>query len=491
MLLQVLAPTANTSPSSLREAEQQAVVNLTAKLAIVDEVQEELGAVRMELGRIKAKSRYTTQDEHDIGDLILKDLGAKTLDSFALSVSLDDAVDMKLLQRMEGVPGKEEDKAVNGPLHRFITELLPTGYQAKLTINNCKLVDNHGREQREDILLLEGNAVDEEWADLVTMVVGKTKLDTNGWKIALGQAMRRAGAILECQPWRQFVILPISDITSIGYLRLEQDTWKPAICQRQTLFPGFKVGQGAGQFLGLIAEPSLFGFIKCPISLVPSSVSLQPKATQSKTLFARLDPGRQRAVFLATFDDDTMPVVVKACKDAKAIDDEATTLKLMESVPGVLRCIVPESQTLTVLIGEVRSEWHGLLLQPYCTRLRPTVASKNLFAQYARTLAAAHDMGVCHNDISLNNLLVTNNDQKDSKDGPGGIVADWGIASKPGDPVLAATVLFAPDVRLSKTDISASQIGDFESLYYVAVCCAAREIPWARALQQGGEEKMV
>ena len=134
---------------------------------------------------------------------------------------------------------------------------------------------------------------------------------------------------------------------------------------------------------------------------------LPKTATQSKTLFARLDIGRKRAVFLATFDDDAEPVVVKACEDAKAIDLEAATLKLLASVTGVLRCVVPESKAVAVLIDGVTSSWQGLLLQPYCTRLRPTVASKKLFAQYARTLAAAHDLGVCHNDISLNNLLVT------------------------------------------------------------------------------------
>lgn len=396
-------------------------------------------------------------------------------------------IDMKLLERMEEIQGKEEDKKVNGPMHRLICSRLPLGYQAKLTINTCKLIDNQGREQREDILLLEGNAADEKWTDLVSMVVGKKKLDTNGWKIALGQAMRRAKAILECQPWRNYVIIPITDINSVGFLQVTNATWAPTVSSRVKLFDESEIGPGAANFLSLLAEPSLFGYVKCPVTLDVSS--LQNLSTgQCSTLFARLEKNAsRRAVFLVNFDSH-LPVIVKACEAAHAIDNEGTWMRQLSqsAVPGVLK--IQGIQNVTVFVESTKFSWKALVLSPYCSRLRPSVWSQHLFVHYASTLTAAHDLGICHNDISLQNLLVVENDGKDSESK--GIVADWGSASKTGHEVTSTTILLAPTARLLKLDLRASPLADLESLY-VAVCCVAEEVPWSRTLAQHDQAKML
>ena len=143
LLLRALVPDSSISPTSLRDTEQLAVKNLFSNLTLMDEINQKLSAHSAEIARITAKSRYSTKDEHDIGGLILKDVREHTLNTFTLPVlrANIDSMGMHLLQRMEEVPGKEEDKVINGPLHRLIRTLLPVGFQAKLSINKCKLVD--------------------------------------------------------------------------------------------------------------------------------------------------------------------------------------------------------------------------------------------------------------------------------------------------------------------------------------------------------------
>jgi hypothetical protein len=49
---------------------------------------------------------------------------------------------------------------------------------------------------------------------------GKLDLKSYNWDAALGQCMHRVTAILEAQPWRDFVIIPYFCLTETAFLRV-------------------------------------------------------------------------------------------------------------------------------------------------------------------------------------------------------------------------------------------------------------------------------
>ena len=86
--------------------------------------------------------------------------------------------------------------------------------QIKLKALDCTLfsplMDARVCEQKADLILLSHGDLDEEsgttWPMVVSCFEGKHNLESNHLCIAIGQCKRCCDAMLEQQPWREYVI---------------------------------------------------------------------------------------------------------------------------------------------------------------------------------------------------------------------------------------------------------------------------------------------
>jgi hypothetical protein len=375
----------------------------------------------------------------------------------------------------DNIAGKREDKEVNAPMSHVCRHFVPVSYTVALTINSCNLVDFKGREQREDILILRGRV--QEWPDLITMIVGKLDLQLlSPWKVALGQACRRANAILDSQPWRVFVVIPMTSMADIAFLLMDQAVRRPSVSPRSACLSKIGndvvIGSGFNSLAAFLSKPHLLGYVRCPVQL--SSVSVEAlSATRVMTLCAR---NNKKCVFLL-HNDAGSSFVVKAYDDRSRAAHEIAVLQKIAKIDGVPKLVesvhgVASRRPVSVQVSRdsVLTECHALAMMPYCSALTNSIATPALFACYASVLAHAAALDVNNNDVSPDNLLISMNANTGVASG---ILTDWELAttsgSKIGDIGFTGTYLFACDAAFEEGGRTSSLLCDLESLYYAAV----------------------
>jgi hypothetical protein len=420
------------------------------------------------------RAKYSSQTESSVGKRLLKEIEEGTspdvgrwnishLQRYSGNVVLTDAI---------LAPDPQfhlaEDQVVNAPLHRAIAHNSSMVDQLKLTVSRSKLIDSSGREQRADMSLFDGLV--HEWPHAVTLLDGKHVIKGP----LIGQGMLRARAVLDMQPYRQFVVIPLYTRTSIVFLRVERDYTTILLSEPLPLFTFFDnkclrfrhVGEGFLILLELLQNPELLGFVPCPKKLE----SLQDFEIISSTpICAR---SANKCVFLT---NETF-VVKTFSSQQDAILEFAVTARLQE-IEGVLRMLSDKVLTCSVRTGsDIPENWYAITLEPYCTVLTTSVATPAHFAKYASILAASDNCGINHNDISFDNLLLCEHTC---------YIGDWGLATTRGTtlPAGAGKILFAPFSCMTDEgevgERTSSLLQDLESLYMVAICCSLDSVPWS------------
>jgi hypothetical protein len=464
------------------------------KLATQLEVQR-LDAVKLKIDserrieNLENRMRYTTQSEHDIGEVILQDTICGDLTSFdpPEGVSADVIVSVSDLGPMD-VPGKGEDQQVNAPVHRILQRHISVSNTLHLCTNHSPLIDAKGREQREDLILVDGTEI--EWPSVITMLAGKLDLKTSNYKFAIGQAKRRADAILSMQPWRVFAIVPIFCKEEVSFLRLDKSEMPqlPGVGKMSFLTVNgsgqqatVAIGPGFHALLCYLKQPSLLGYVKCPISLL--SWGTQVDVTSSVLMYRTCSDGTLKAVFALQSD---VPAVLKVCDKFNALDHEREIITLLSGIDGVVQMASSDVLHVTcALDAKVNKNLYGLHLQPRASPLVPSNASKDLFSQYAKTLYECSLLEVFHNDVSPDNLCVIETVDEKQTTYYRGLVVDWGIATGVRVPIkgFSGKLLFASERVLkfygTRDDRFGSLLDDLESLFYVAVSMADGEVSWA------------
>jgi hypothetical protein len=483
-----------------RMGEQQARIDEQATLAAK---QQE------DIVRLKNEQLYVTRDEHDVGDRIVKHTDDGKLALFLPDVPENNfivaTIDSALLE-----PSAEhhsgEDNEVNVPMWRIVGLLMPPSLRALLTLAHSNLKDTSGREQREDIIVVEYGV--EEWPYVVTMIVGKCALDTKSLKTALGQAMRRATAMLDMQPWRAFAVVIITCLSQVCFFRLSQRSRVPSYSLPMDCFvasgdAGGEVSTtpGARLLAYYLANPARLGYVPCTYKPLLLEADLANFAfSHVYVLCAR--PQRS-AVFLlsdtdvASLDTSGRRYVLKVFRDRQRAEREFDVLYRLREIRGVPSLLCNSVLAVHVAHGDAAAtEWFGFMLTPYCQSLSASVASPVLFGQFARVLQQASAAGVHNNDVSSCNLLLNKTTVRATNAViETAFVADWDIASVD-DQVLhgfSGKRLFACDEVLMCPQHAArygSLHNDLESLFYVAVSCAQGEAEWSVTMARAGVNLM-
>lgn len=463
---------------------------------------EALGALAVNFEAMKRRQdalqqrfRYTTQDESMIGKRIEGDNREKG-QVYEIDFHIDeDVVDIPaaLMSRCSNsTASSAEDSDVNEPFCKILRSVSPTSLHIKFTGQSCNLIDGEGREQRVDLSVFAADY--QEWASLVTVLEGKVDLKTTNWERVLGQCMRRATAILEQQTWRKFVVIPFYCLSEIGFLRVEWD-WTdkreygcplPTRSEKMQCLrvenDNVVVGDGFRALQAMLEEPSRFGYLPCPVEVDKADLDNLGLTSPSPICFR----SQSKALFVVeSAQDESTKYVVKVYRDRSIAEKEHASIEKLSDVTGAIKLQVGGIETVNCRWGDSEEEASAvhsgedasaaLVLRPYCRALTPSLASIDLFGQYARTLRDAVSQGLCNNDVSPDNLLVNVLDDGSKI----GIVADWEIATPPGTEIMrhSGKLLFCPQVEEGVERI-ASLLGDLESLFYVAVSCAEDGVAW-------------
>ena len=429
------------------------------------------------------RHRYTTQNESEIGKRIQEDNSLEghsfKTEDLQLSFDLGGSIDASLLDVDPRSTSQTEDLHVNEPFQRVLSSVCKPSFFIRFTGQRSNLIDSVGREQRVDLVVLDSPY--EEWASVVAVMEGKTDFSQPNWDGAVGQCMRRAKAILQAQPWRRKVVVPFYCISHIAFLEVE---WSgpsrdvgyeiPRLsekfpCLDATTEQGKVLVQGGFRALGaMLDNPSLFGFLPCPVSIDKRSLGTLGFKAAYPICFRQ----SQKAVFVAQPADHDQDAVIKVYLDRSSAESEHQKVAMLENVPGAISVHTDEVNELTLSWeGEGRTGF-ALVLSPYCLALTPSNASIELFGQYAVTLREAERTGLCNNDISPDNLLI-----HEGK----GIIADWECGTDPGSEITRTTgkLLFCPYTEPDRKR-TASLLGDLESLYYVAIAYAENGAAWVK-----------
>lgn len=383
---------------------------------------------KMEL--LNRRALFSTNSEHDVGDRILTAVDDDTSDyvtNFVPNIGDYSCLDLcshitsAMLQPIG--TGKEEDRIINRPFHQILLRLV-TPSTLILTTGKCQLIDARGREQRADMILVSEAALGQEWPNVQSMLEGKQNLlDLSQWKTVLGQAMRRAEAILTMQPWRQFTVVVMYDMFRVAFFRLtrnyEFSFSKPILCLERTP-EGVALRDGLNQLVFYLTHPSEVGYSPCPVKLISARgfpIHLQ------NTICAR---SQNKAVFKVT-NDELNCSVLKAFRSCESASVELHILKQLQAVKGVSTLI---SDLLDVQLQDINGaevSWFGFCTMPYCNVLTPALASEAVIKSFANILVDAYQRGYVNNDISPDNLLVHEFDGELQA-----IIGDWGLATSEG-----------------------------------------------------------
>ena len=273
--------------------------------------------------------------------------------------------------------------------------------------------------------------------------------------VVLGQCMRRATAILDQQPWREFVVIPFYCLSEIGFLRVDWDWTEkredgcPTPIRSnimrclQTNANGDKViiGDGFRALRYMLEDPARFGYVVCPVRLDESSLSKIGMTNPSPMCYR----SERKALFIVeSAQEEGRKYVLKVFRDFAKAENERLNVFKLSQVSGAIQLQTNENFTIQCEWGDDGMETSpAILLLPYCRALTPSNASIDLFGQYASTLQDAEREGLCNNDISPDNLLVNVLDDGSEV----GIVTDWEIATAPGTRIQkhSGKLLFCPE----------------------------------------------
>jgi hypothetical protein len=439
---------------------------------------------------------YSTQNEVDIGKKLVANVNVLEQNEEHPTVTALDipqllvAISMEEETRYIELPPDgnitstmQEDVHVNAPLFNHLLLHVPPQMKLLLTVSHSAFIDVKGREQRCDMVLLQ--SLLEEWPHVVTMFEGKLNLMRDFYEL-LGQARRRAAAVLSAQPWRRCVDIIMFDLTHIAVFRLNCDgvnafTTVPIDFLSHVGGNRYECRYGYYLLLDYIKHPQKLGFVQCPLRLLNMHTLLEHAAT------AELVCGRSKGKAVFVMNVGKVNVVAKVFQNEEDADHERQLLKQVQSIDGTARlhssCL---SETLQCEI-EVnvpgrceREHWYGFAVLPYCTVLVPSRARPHHFAAVATTIFAAFGIGLVCNDISLDNLL---HDSATNKV----IISDWGLATPPCAHIGSSgkRLFIPPSCRIEDGSIDlgrvASARSDLFALLLVAVCCALSDVPWACA----------
>ncbi len=178
-----------------------------------------MGGVNTSIVAANINATFSTQDEADIGKKLLISLGEGddyVQELFLENLLHDDPTPFIIdLTPDPNFCGTDEDYFLNEPLNRHIKTCTSLRSSLLFTGKHCALIDMKNREQRADQVLLSCHVL--EWPNVITMLDGKLDLRKDFCKL-LGQARRRASAILDAQTWRDFIIIIIYDTVNNQYV---------------------------------------------------------------------------------------------------------------------------------------------------------------------------------------------------------------------------------------------------------------------------------
>lgn len=296
--------------------------------------------------------------------------------------------------------------------------------QLKLTVGYSSFIDCKGREQCCSMVLLNGSF--HEWPHVVTMLLGKEDL-LKEFPALLGQARRRAAAILSAQPWRQRVDIIMYDLQHIAVFRLDSDGFNCLTTPIEFLrhVSDYRYACLSGYYLLLdnLKHPARLGFTWPPLRLTQMDPLIGPGAK------AELVCGRSegKAVFVISSQNQEK-IIVKGFECEETAETERRLLQRVQGIPGT--ALLHPSCADDILVCQVETNgnhlhwWFGFTMLPYCSVLVPSRAEPRHFAALARTIIAVAAVDLVCNDISLDNLLLTESGEV--------VISDWGLATLPG-----------------------------------------------------------
>lgn len=454
---------------------------------VFDHVKSTQCALRMQ--------HYSTQNEADIGKMLLADVGKSAThdDSPAVSQLEVPPLEVPMLAEEEGeekiieLPpdlsissSMQEDTHVNAPLFNHLSQhhVHPL-MQLLLTVNRSAFIDGKGREQRADMVLL--NSLFLEWPHVVTMFEGKLDL-IKDFHEALGQARRRAAAILGAQPWRERVDIILYDLESIAIFRLDCEGFNCLTAPIDFLrhVSGHKYACLYGYYLLLdyLKYPGKLGFTRHPLRLTRMQNLMGPGVT-SELVCGRSEG---KAVFVMNVGDTK--IIAKVFVSEEAAERERSLLAQVQGIEGTAQlhpsCVLETLQCDIAKNGSRQCDtWFGFAVLPYCSVLVPSHAEPFHFASVAQTILATAAIGLVCNDISLDNLLLTETSNV--------IISDWGLATSPGAHIgsRGKHLFIPPSCRLEDGGVDPERVAavrnDLYALLLVAVSCALADVPWACA----------
>jgi hypothetical protein len=446
----------------------------------IPRIKEQMAQLKQQVECLSLATQYSTRSEHDVGSSILNDTKKGILKHLEFPIQVTQcSLELECSLLSVSSHKKHEDQVINEPMMNLMQYLL--GHkQIKLKALDCTLfsplVDARGREQKADLILFYYGDLDEgsatTWPMAVTFFEGKHDLETNNLCIAIGQCKRRCDATLEQQPWREYAICVFHCLKQIGFLKLDESR-KPSI---SCVMPFVRKGEDGNlvkeegfHILMQLMESDFFGWLPCPYSLVLSSASALESYSRAQAVCAR-SSGKKVFVVQGRAGGTR---IVKAAEEARMLH-EHRVLQHLRGVVGILD--VSDLFTVDIQYGTTKMPTMAMLMEQ-CTVVTPSSATPKLFAQYAQILMAASNLGVHHNDISLDNLLC-----KQVSGQVTGIIIDWEHATLNMHEMkgFRGKHSFAPDCAFEREWIASLQ-NDLESLFYVAVsCCVEDELEWPR-----------
>ena len=442
--------------------------------------ENETQLLKQEVERMSLAAQYSTRSEHDVGSIILDHTRKEILKRLEFPTQVPQcSLELKCSLLSVSSSKKHEDQVINEPMMNLMQYLLEQK-QIKLKALDCTLfsplMDARGREQKADLILLSYGDLDSgsvtTWPMVVSCFEGKHDLELNNLCIAIGQCKRRSDAILEQQPWRDYVICVFHCLDKIGFLKVNRKG-EPSVSD---VLPFLEKGEdgnlikGAGfHILMHLMESGSFGWERCPYSVLLQSTRALDGYSQSGAVCAR-SSGKRVFIVQGKAGESR---ILKASEEY-CMHHEHEVLKHLQGVHGILT--VSDLFTVDIQIGADKTQMTAFLMEP-CTVVTPSSATPALFAQYAQTLVNVSKLGVHHNDISLDNLLCQRVGGQLT-----GVIIDWehatwddhGIRGFRGKRCFASESAF-------EEQWTASLENDLESLFYVAVsCCMEDMLEWPR-----------
>jgi hypothetical protein len=410
-----------------------------------------------------------------------------------------------------------EDREIDDCMYGALKPNLPADGSLKQTVTASRLLERTGREQRAGISVFIGRGT--EWVDLVTFLDGRGDIES---PVLVGRCKRRANVILDMQPWRRVVVVPMYSRSEVRFLRVSRvgDTRLQHIelsrPQQTFTFRSddepelVSVDAGFRQLLLFLLYPAHLGYLPCPVTM--TGLHGWPVPAVNATVICARNQGK--AVFTLRDCGNTVCGVCKAFADGAVAENERGLLRSLQRVSGIPRLLSDEVLSCTVQEQTDRpaATWSAVVTTPYCTVLTAFTACPAHFEHFANILKEASEGvdGVNHNDITPDSLMLYGSSVDAEQEipvygdsavavavaitAPAGVAAvgatdayivSWGSATRKGTMLNARTEKhsFLPLSCIDKKtgrigERTSSLLNDLYSLYLVAVCCCKGDVPW-------------